>query len=79
MHITYHVGPHDGGFGYRLNDVWSEPFATHDAALHAAKAAADRQQVEGKDASISYQLPDGSWIEEYANGGDRPEADVIDG
>lgn len=27
---------------------------------------------------ITYQLPDASWITEYVEGRDRPEADVID-
>jgi hypothetical protein len=79
MHITYHVGPHDGGYAYRLEDAWSETFSSHDAALKAAKSAAQRQQVEGKDARITFQLPDATWVTEYAEGGDRPETDVVDG
>ncbi|MBW9051032.1 hypothetical protein [Rhizobium mesosinicum] len=79
MHITYHVGFHDGGIAYRLGDVWSEPFRTHDAAFQAAKVAARRQQVEGVDTEITYQTPDGLWHSEYVRGGDRPEADVVDG
>ena len=35
--LTYHVGAHDGGYGYRLGDVWSETFADHDVALSAAE------------------------------------------
>ncbi len=78
MQITYHVGQHDGGYGYRLGDVWSETFATHDAALSAAKAAASHQHVEGRDAEIQYQTADGSWHTEHASGGDRPDTEVID-
>lgn len=78
MQITYHVGEHDGGFAYRLNDVWSEAYASHDKALAAAKSAAQRQHLEGRDAEISYQTADGAWRTEHASGGDRPETEVID-
>ncbi|NTH49276.1 hypothetical protein G6K98_32090 [Agrobacterium rhizogenes] len=75
--ITYHVGEHDGGYGYRLDDVWSETFLDHDAALAAAKSAAQRQHVEGRDVEISYQLADGRWQTEHADGGDRPNTNVV--
>jgi hypothetical protein len=76
--IIYHVGEHDGGFGYRLGDVWSETYPDHDSALAAAKSAAQRQHIEGRDAEISYQLADGRWQTEHADGGDRPDAEVVD-
>jgi hypothetical protein len=78
MAVTYHVGPHDGGFGYRLGDVWSETYPDHDAALAAAKSAAQRQHLEGNDAEIMFQLADGRWQTEHADGGDRPETEVVD-
>jgi hypothetical protein len=78
MTVTYHVGEHDGGYGYRLGDVWSETFPDHDSALAAAKAAAERQHVEGSDAEISFQLRDGRWQSEHVDGGDRPDTDVVD-
>jgi hypothetical protein len=78
MQITYHVGQHDGGYAYRLGDVWSETFPTHDAALSAAKLVAGRQHLEGRDAEIQYQVADGSWQTEHASGGDRPETNVVD-
>lgn len=76
--ITYHVAQHDEGFAYRLGDVWSESFADHDAALAAARSAAERQHLEGRDAEISFQLADGRWHTEHASGGDRPETEVVD-
>ena len=78
MPITYHVARHDEGFGYRLGDVWSETFPDHDSALAAARSAAERQQVGGDDAEISFQLANGEWKTEHANGGDRPATDVVD-
>ncbi|NTF46572.1 hypothetical protein A6U86_32930 [Rhizobium sp. AC27/96] len=78
MAVVYHVGRHDGGYGYRVGDVWSETFPDHDTALAAAKSAAERQHLEGRDAEIAYQLPDGGWRTEHVAGGDRPDTDVID-
>jgi hypothetical protein len=78
MKINYHVGAHDGGYAYRLGDVWSETFATHKAALEAAMIAASRQHLVGQDVEITYQGLDGSWRTEHADGSDRPETAVID-
>jgi hypothetical protein len=78
MSITYHVGEHDEAWAYRLGDVWSEAFPTHELALAAAKQAAERQQLGGQDAEITFQRADGTWTTELANGGDRPQADVVD-
>jgi len=78
MTITYHVGQHDGGFGYRVGGVWAGPFPDHDRALRAAKSAAARQQLGGDTVSISYQLADGRWQQENVDGGDRPDTDVVD-
>ena len=78
MPLTYHVAEHDGGFGYRLGEVWSETFPDHDSALAAAQSAAARQQLGGEDAEISFQLADGSWQAERAGGGDRPATEVVD-
>ncbi len=78
MAVTYHVGEHDGGFAYRVGDVWSETFPDHDSAFEAAQDAAHRQQIGGEEVDISYQLADGRWQTQHVNGGDRPETDVVD-
>jgi hypothetical protein len=78
MQLTYHVDEHDGGWGYKLGDVWSETFPSHEAALKAARSAAERQQIGGADAQISYQPADGTWREESVSGNDRPQVDVED-
>ena len=36
--IHYHIVPHDGGYAYKLGDVFSEPFPTH--AAHCAPPTA---------------------------------------
>ena len=76
--ITYRIVEHDGGWAYKLGDVFSEPFPTHDEAAAAAKRAASEQTVPGETAPISYQDERGRWHEEVAPGDDRPHADVTD-
>lgn len=77
-HVTYDVVEHDGGFAYKVGDVFSETFPSHQAAHAAAEAAARRQRVGGEDEAILYQDSKGKWHEEQADGRDRPETDVED-
>ena len=77
-HIIYQIVEHDGGWAYKLGDVFSEPFATHDEAERAAKIAASEQRIPGEPEIISYQDPKGVWHEERSSGGDRPETEVSD-
>ena len=77
-HVTYDIVEHDGGFAYKVGDVFSESFPTHQAAHDAAAAAAQRQQVSGATAAILYQDGKGEWHEELAEAGDRPQTDVED-
>lgn len=77
-HVIYEVVEHDGGFAYKVGDVFSETFATHQDAHGAAVAAAQRQQLAGESEAIQYQDSKGAWHEELANGGDRPQTDVED-
>lgn len=76
--VFYEVVEHDGGYAYRVGDVFSEPFATHEEAHRAAEAAAERQQMGGEDAAIEYQDADGAWRQEFAAGDRRPETEVED-
>lgn len=76
--ISYHVVEHDEGFAYRVGDVYSEPFSTHEDALQAARIAAEEHRSAGSDAEISFQDETGKWRREHADGTDRPETDVVD-
>lgn len=76
--VTYRIVEHDGGYAYKLGDVFSESFPTHDQALRAAHKVAREQQVGGESAEISYQDSSGQWLSEHVDGGDRPEAHVVD-
>ena len=76
--IHYEIVEHDGGWTYRLGEVMAETYPSRDEALAAANDAAARQQQGGETVPISWQDESGAWHEERADGGDRPEADVID-
>lgn len=77
--VTYQIVEHDGGWAYKLGDVYSETFRARQEAVEAAKAAAAEQQLAGRTEGISYQDADGNWREEIAAGDDRPEAEVSGG
>ena len=38
--VTYEIVEHDGGWAYKVDGVFSEPFPTHEDALAAAQSAA---------------------------------------
>lgn len=78
MKVTYEVVEHDGGFAYKVGDVFSETFPTHEAAHEAAEEAAQRQQLGDRDEQIEYQDAAGNWHNEFASGDRRPEAEVED-
>lgn len=74
---TYEIVEHNGGFAYRVGDVYSETFATHEAAHKAAESAAQRQQLGDEPHQIEYEDAKGRWHTEMS-GGDRPETVVED-
>jgi hypothetical protein len=76
--VVYHIVEHDGGWAYKVGDVFSETFPSHDAALHAAKRAAAEQEQPGVTDGIVYQDAKGRWHEEIAKGDDRPNTRVED-
>ncbi|HEY4203309.1 MAG TPA: DUF2188 domain-containing protein [Devosiaceae bacterium] len=76
--LHYHIVEHDGGWAYKLGDVFSETFRTHDAALRAAKSAAREQELPGQTEAIEYQDANGRWHVELAKGDDHPHAEVDD-
>ncbi len=74
--IVYEIVEHDGGWAYRVDNVYSETFPSHDLARQAADRAAKEQLVPGDTTDISYEDNDGRWRGEVSPGGDRPETDV---
>ena len=76
--IIYEVVEHDGGWAYKVDDVFSETFPSHEDALAAAKRAAREQEVPGETETIEYQDEKGRWHTETARGRDRPDTEVED-
>jgi hypothetical protein len=76
--IEYRVVEHDGGWAYKLEDVFSETFTSREAARHAAQTAAREQQAPGEDVGIVYEDEQGVWHSEVSDGDDRPTASVAD-
>ncbi len=74
--VHYQIVEHDGGWAYKVGDVFSEAFPTHDQARDAAERAAVEQEVSGQTEAIEYQDPAGAWHEEVAQGDDRPATAV---
>jgi hypothetical protein len=75
-HIHYKIVQHDGGWAYKLNDVFSEPFPNRAAAFEAARRVAAEQRIPGETTQIEYQDEEGVWHSERSEALDRPEADV---
>lgn len=76
--VHYKIVQHDGGWAYKLDDVFSEAFRTHEAALQAARRVAREQERPGETRAILWEDASGKWHEELARGDDRPIADVTD-
>lgn len=76
--VTYQIVEHDGGWAYKVGDVFSETFHSHDEAARAANRAANEQQVGGVSEGIEFQDSTGAWHEELSQGGDRPQTEVVD-
>src|SRR5215218_4640352 len=55
MKIHHKVVEHDGGWAYKLGDVFSEAFRDRTTALAAAKRVAAEQHVPGSAAYIEYR------------------------
>ena len=52
--IHYHIVEHDGGWAYKLGEVFSETFRTREDAHMAAEIAAREQHRGGEDVVIFY-------------------------
>jgi len=76
--VTYRIVQHDGGWAYKVDDVFSETFPTHAQALEAAQTAAQEQRTPGATHVIEYEDADGKWHTETARGSDRPATRVED-
>jgi len=76
--VTYEIVEHDGGWAYKVDGVFSEPFPSHAAALKAAQHAAAEQRVPGETAVIEFEDTKGKWHTETVSGSDRPNTTIKD-
>ncbi len=76
--IVYQIVEHDGGWAYKVDGVFSEPFPSHEAAVAAAKQAAAEQELPGATETIEYEDDKGVWHVELDPGDDRPDTEVED-
>jgi hypothetical protein len=76
--VTYEIVEHDGGWAYKVGDVFSETYPTHAAALQAAQIAAEEQKAPGETEEIEFEDDKGKWHTETARGRDRPNTFIKD-
>jgi uncharacterized protein DUF2188 len=74
-HLHYHIVQHDGGWTYKVGDVFAETFRTRAEAEEAAKRAAGEQRVPTGPKDIEYEDEKGRWRTEHSDG-TPPETDV---
>ncbi len=74
--VHYEIVEHDGGWAYKMQDVFSETLPTKSAAQAAALRAAAEQKVPGKTEEIEFEDKAGKWHIEHSRGDDRPDTDV---
>jgi hypothetical protein len=73
---VYTIVEHDGGWAYKLGDVFSETFPDRRSAEAAADRVAAEQRVPGDTEAISWEDASGRWHDELESGTDRPNAYV---
>jgi hypothetical protein len=76
--VTYEIVEHDGGWAYKVDGVFSEPYPSHAAALAAAQRAAAEQTGPGHTETIELEDEKGRWHTETASGSDRPHTQIKD-
>ena len=77
--VIYQIVEHDGGWAYKVGDVFSETFPTHGARARCCRAGCGRAADSRRDAARSNtKIRSGQWHEETARGDDRPDSEVKD-
>ena len=71
--IAYTIVQHDGGWAYKLGDVFSETFPSREEAEDAAGRVVAEQRTPGETEAIEWEDEKGEWHEELSEGTDRPD------
>lgn len=73
--VHYKIVEHDGGWTYKVGDVFAETFKSRAEAEAAAQRAAAEQRVATEPKDIQFEDAKGSWRTEHSDG-TPPETDV---
>jgi Uncharacterized protein conserved in bacteria (DUF2188) len=73
--LHYQIVQHDGGWTYKVGEVFAETFPTREAAEAAAKRAAGEQRVPTPPHDIQFEDEKGRWHTEHSDG-TPPDTDV---
>ncbi len=76
--VVYRIVEHDGGWAYKVGNVFSETFRDRDSARAAAKRAAREQRISGETTDIQFEDVTGRWHVKHSDGADRPDTWVVD-
>jgi hypothetical protein len=76
--VVYRIVEHDGGWAYKVGNVFSETFRDHASAKAAAERAAREQRISGQTTEIQFEDASGRWHLENSPGDDRPQTRVVD-
>jgi len=74
--ITYEIVEHDGGWAYRVDGVYSEPFPPTTRPAEPRSVRRKSRSFPETTTGISYEDKEGRWHDELSKGSDRPETDV---
>jgi len=76
--VVYQIVPHDGGWAYLYDGVYSETYPNRDAALDTARRIAAEQRQPGDTEEIEYEDENGRWKTEHVDGRDRPSIVIVE-
>ena len=75
--VTYEIVEHDGGWAYRVDGVFSEPYPTHDLARQAAERAAQEQLIPARISRMAASFRDQPYRFWYIDQQDSCRAGVL--
>ncbi len=73
--VHYHIVEHDGGWTFKVGDVFGATYRTRADAEAAASRAAREQRVPSEPAEIEWEDDKGRWHVEHSDG-EPPQTDV---
>lgn len=75
--VIYEIGEHDGGWAYKVGNVYSDPIAPAKAFMQPRPKSLWNSACPGETEAIQFEDAKGQWHTETAQGGDRPRPEII--